>query len=102
MSRKQATQCDRCGGDRHRGRCKKAADAPPRGQQSSEPAGAAALQVPATFGFRASAIDKMLRIEQDSSPDETGMVTTHQVDLSIHEARQLLQWIESQVDSEAE
>lgn len=75
---------------------------PPRGQQSSEPAGAAALQVPATFGFRASAIDKMLRIEQDSSPDETGMVTTHQVDLSIHEARQLLQWIESQVDSEAE
>lgn len=95
---KTKTNCARCGGAKHRGRCKQPQAAVAR---AVEAPGGPALEVAATYGFRAEAVDGVLRIQQDAAPDESGTVFTHQIDLSMHEAGRLLAWIESQVDREA-
>jgi hypothetical protein len=53
-----------------------------------------ALEVPMGYGFRASVENDRLVIEQDS-PERTDNIT-----LSKLEAKQLLEWVESQVEQE--
>jgi hypothetical protein len=99
MSRKNASQCPRCGADRHRGRCKKTGDVVPHGKP--EPVAANTLEVPSSYGFTASAEGGVLTIKQDTPPDKDGAVFTHQIDLTLGEAQKLIAWIEAQVDKEA-
>lgn len=74
----------------------------PAAQPAAEPAPAPAklnghLEVPSGLGFRASLEDALLQIEQDR-PDEDGQVYTHSIALAAHEARKLIEWIETKLE----
>lgn len=86
--------CPRCGADKHRGRCKKKG----RGRVVETPVEEApapvkrnghSLEMIRGYGFRASAEDGVLVIEQDGDEQTVTLV------LAPHEARALLEWIAS-------
>jgi hypothetical protein len=56
------------------------------------------LELAAGLGFRASLEDGAFRIEQDRAADD-GETYTHELALAPHEARQLIDWIASQVEA---
>jgi hypothetical protein len=95
-------KCERCGNDKHRGRCKGAGKA--RKVKSLEEVVERRtapkpvklnghLEVPSGLGFRASVEDDLVCIEQDRPPDDEGVVYTHSLTLAPHEAAQLASWL---------
>lgn len=60
----------------------------------------AALELPMGYGFRASIESGRFCIEQDATGTD-GEVRTDNITLAPHEARQLVDWLASQVEREA-
>ena len=60
----------------------------------------AALELPMGYGFRASIESGRFCIEQDATGTD-GEVHTDNITLAPHEARQLVDWLASQVEREA-
>ena len=83
--------CPRCGQERHRGRCKKVKAAQP--EPAPEPVAiSSALEVERGYGFRATAENGSLVIEQDAD-DGTATVVLSRTELRVL-AAQFLPWAE--------
>ena len=83
--------CPRCGHERHRGRCKKVKAAQP--EPAPEPVAiSSALEVERGYGFRATAENGSLVIEQDAD-DGTATVVLSRTELRVL-AAQFLPWAE--------
>lgn len=98
--------CDRCGGEKHRGRCKgsgngKSKKAPVIVEADPAPEAATELvQIEPSMGARLRINGHLLEIEQDRA-GEDGEVYTHIVTLYPHEARQVIEAVSTFVEKAA-